>query len=53
MSFPGGSVLKNPPPNAEDTRDAGLIPGAGRLPGEENSNPLQCSWLENPKDRGP
>ena len=38
MSFPGGSVVKNPPANAGD---AGLIPGAGRSPGEGNSNPQQ------------
>ena len=28
-SFPGGSVVKNPPANARDTRDMGLIPGSG------------------------
>ena len=32
-------VLKNPPTNAEDSRDAGSIPGLGRSPGEENGNP--------------
>ena len=25
--FPGDAVVKNPPANAEDTRDTGLIPG--------------------------
>ena len=30
----------------------GLIPGLGRPPGEGNGNPLQCSCLENPMDRG-
>ena len=25
--FPGGSVVKNPPANAKDTGDVGLIPG--------------------------
>ena len=29
---PGGTVVKNPPANAGDTRDAGLIPGLGRVP---------------------
>ena len=43
-SFPGGSVVKNPPANAGDTV---LIPGLGRLPGEGNGNPLQDSCLEN------
>ena len=30
--------------------DLGLIPGLGRSPGEENSNPLQSSCLENSMD---
>ena len=45
-------VVKNPPADAEDTRDAGLIPGSGRSPGEMNGYPLQCSCLENSMDRG-
>ena len=28
------------------------IPGSGRSPGEGNGNPLQCSCLRNPMDRG-
>ena len=32
--------------------DLGLIPKSGRSPREENNNPLQYSWLENPMDRG-
>ena len=28
----------------------GWIPGSGKSPG--NGNPLQCSCLENPRDRG-
>ena len=32
--------------------DVGLIPGLGRSPGEGYGNPLQCSCLENPMDRG-
>ena len=47
--FPGGSVLKNLPANAEDTS---LIPGPGRSPGGGNGNTLQYSCLENPMDRG-
>ena len=46
--FPGGSVVKNPPANAEDT---GSIPGLVRSPG--NGYPLQYFCLENPTDRGP
>ena len=30
----------------------GSIPGLGRSPGDRNSNPLQCSCLENPLARG-
>ena len=45
-------VVKNPPVNAGDVRDAGLIPGLGRSSGGGNGNPLQYSCLENPMDRG-
>ena len=44
-------MVKNPPANAGDLRDAGLIPGSGRSPGREHGNPLQYSCLENPMDR--
>ena len=30
----------------------GSIPGSGRPPGGGHGNPLQCSCLENPRDRG-
>ena len=50
--FPRGTVVKNLPANAGDTRDAGLIPGLGRFPGAGNGNPLQHSCLEDPTDRG-
>ena len=48
----GTSGKKNPPANAGDIRDAGLIPGLGRSPRGGHGNPLQYSCLENPKDRG-
>ena len=32
--------------------DVGSIPGLGRFPEEGNGNPLQCSCLGNPMDRG-
>ena len=51
-SFPGGIVVRNPPDNAGDARDADLIPGSGRSPGEGNGNLLQYSCLENSMDRG-
>ena len=45
-------MVKNPPANTGDARDAGSIPGWGRSPGEGHGNPLQYSYLENPMDRG-
>ena len=51
-AFPGGEVVKNPPANAGDARDAGWIPGSWRSPGGGNSNLLQYSCLENPMKRG-
>ena len=45
-------VVKNLPANAGDVRDTDLISGLGRFPGGCHGNPLQCSCLENPVDRG-
>ena len=45
-------MVKNPPANAGDARDSGLIPGSGRSAGEGNGNPFQYSCLGNPMDRG-
>ena len=45
-------MIKNPPANAGDVRDTGLIPGSGRSPGGGHGNPLQYSFLENPMDGG-
>ena len=45
-------MVKNLPASAGDIRYMGLIPGSGRSPGREHSNQLQCSYLENPMDRG-
>ena len=47
---------KNPPANAGDLRDAGLIPGSGRFPGEEHGNPLlawRIPWMEEPRGLQP
>ena len=52
MGCPGGLVGKEPACNAGDTGDMGSIPGLGRSPGGGHGNPLQCSCLENPMDRG-
>ena len=45
-------MVKNPPANARDARDSGLIPESGRSPGGGHGNSLQYSCLENPTDRG-
>ena len=47
--FPGGSVVKN---LSNKARDASSIPGQGRSSGEGSGNPLQCSCLGNPMNRG-
>ena len=47
--FPGGSVVKNLPGNAESM---GFIPGSSRSSGEGNGKPLQYSCLGNPRDKG-
>ena len=44
-------MVKNPPANAGDTRDTGLMPNLGRSPEEGNGNPLQYPYLENFMDR--
>ena len=47
-----GANSKESVSNAEDSRDAGLIPGSGRSPGGGHGNLLQYSCLENPMERG-
>ena len=49
VCFSRGSVVKN---LTASVGDLGSIPGSGRSPREGNGNPLQCSCLGNPKDRG-
>ena len=49
IGFLDGSDGKESACNAEDL---GLIPGLGGCPGGGNGNPLQCSYLGNPIDRG-
>ena len=53
MSFPGGTVVKNPHASAGDTGDVGSIPGSGRSPGEGSSSLLQYSCLGNPQTEEP
>ena len=50
--FPGGTVVKNPPACAENTRDLASTPAWGRSPEGGNGNPRQYSCLENSKDKG-
>ena len=45
----GGSDGKE---SAYDTGDLGSSPWVGKIPGAGNGNSLQCSCLENSKDRG-
>ena len=49
LGTPGGSAGKESACSGEDPVS---IPGLGRSPGEENSNPLQYSCWENPMDGG-
>ena len=49
LGFPGGSDSKEPACNAGEL---GSVPGWERSPGGGHGNPLQCSGLENPIDRG-
>ena len=45
-------VVKHPPANVGDVRDASLNPGLGRSPGGGHGNPSQYSCLGNPMDKG-
>ena len=52
-AFQVALVVKNPPANARDSRDLGLIPGSRRSPGVGSGNPLHYScwkipWTEEP-----
>ena len=46
--FPGGSVVKNPPANAEAQETWVRSLGWEDSPGDGNGNPLQYSCLDNP-----
>ena len=49
MGFPGVSDGKE---SAWSSGNMSSVAGSGRSPGEGNGNPLQCSRLENPMNRG-
>ena len=46
-------MVKNPPPNAGDSGDAGLVPGLGISLGEGNGNLLQYSCWRIPRREEP
>ena len=55
LGKPGGSVSIESACNAGgvcNVGDLGLIPGSGRSSTKGNGNPLQCTCLGNPMDRG-
>ena len=45
-------VMKNPPASAGDEEMKVRSHRSERSSGEGHGNPLQCSYLENPIDRG-
>ena len=45
-------MVKNLPDSVRDVRDVGSIPGSGRYSGGGLGNSLQCSYLEDPMDKG-
>ena len=52
-AFQVALAVKNPPANARDSKDLGLIPGSRRSPGVGSGNPLHYScwkfpWTEEP-----
>jgi len=45
LDFPGDTVVKNPPANVGDIRDAALIPESGKASGGGDGNPLHIiAW---------
>ena len=46
-------MVKNLPASARDSGHMGMIPGLGRSPGVGNGNPLQYSFLQNPRTEEP
>ena len=52
MGFPGGTVVKNLPVNAEDARDAGSIPGFERSLGEATHSSILAWKIPWTEERG-
>ena len=51
LGFPGGARGKESTSKSGDIEDMGLIPRSGSSPRGGHGEPLQYSYLENPKDR--
>ena len=52
LGFPGGASGKKPACQYRRQKRCGSVPELRRSPGGGQSNPLQCSCLENPRDGG-
>ena len=52
MGLRDGKAGKESSCSAGDMGDKGLITGLRRSPGGRNGNPLQCSCLKKPMNRG-
>ena len=52
FGFCAGGFSGGPYQCGKDMRGLGSIPGSGSPPGRGHGNPLSCSSLENPMDRG-
>ena len=52
QGFLGGTSGKEPACQRRGHKSVSSVPGLGRCPGGGHGNPLQCSCLENPMDRG-
>ena len=51
-AYQAALVVKNPPANEGNTREADSIPGSGRSPGKGHSNSLQYTYQGNSTERG-
>ena len=52
IRLPQGLSSKESTWNAEEAGDMDSIPGSGTSPGGGYGNPVQCSCLKKPMDRG-
>ena len=52
MSFPGGASGKEPTCQCRRLKRCGFDPWIGKLLWKRAQHSLQCSSLENPRDRG-